>query len=464
MPGDDIPEIQDDLPDPDDVSGDLTLPTYEMAGISSSEDPDDFAIPGAEDTELEDRVTSLEQRLNAIPLPSSFASVFPLVTGTGSTWNELAMVSGSLVPVGTIGSQPRCFTGETVSGAAIIDLIAGQAVVIEMLDPASNVHRYLRISSPGSVTNATGNAMEVLVKVDGGADGDDVTFASWTYTIYNSSDSIFTTPLATGLTLENGAPSARFTVGEVVPAVDGAIGIAQKNGSTWSLLSVDETRVVDVCETDPTFSAGAVSLAMVAPFNLMFAGANAALTGSTSSATVTLTAVTTIGSPTNGLSISGSTLTLSAGLLFTYFSDAGNGTTVETDLYSDTIAAGQLVSNGNVLEIDYGGVYVSSGTATRQIKLYFGGTAIFDTGALTLSLSSAWSLYASIIRVSASVVRYTVSFTTQGATLAAYTASGELTGLTLSGTNILKITGQAAGIGAASNDIVAKMGYINFKP
>ncbi len=55
-----------------------------------------------------------------------------------------------------------------------------------------------------------------------------------------------------------------------------------------------------------------------------------------------------------------------------------------------------------------------------------------------------------------------VSFTTEGAALAAYTAVGELTGLTLSGTNILKITGQAAGVGAASNDIVAKMGQVKW--
>lgn len=150
--------------------------------------------------------------------------------------------------------------------------------------------------------------------------------------------------------------------------------------------------------------------------------------------------------------------------LFTHFADVGNGTTVETDLYSDTIAAGQLSVNGQRLEGEYGGIFVSSATATREIKLYFGGTAIFDTGALTLSLSSAWTLYATIIRVSATVVRYMISFTTEGAALSAYTATGELTGLTLSATNVLKITGQAGGVGAATNDIVAKLGAVDFKP
>lgn len=152
------------------------------------------------------------------------------------------------------------------------------------------------------------------------------------------------------------------------------------------------------------------------------------------------------------------------GALFDYSADVGNGTTVETDLYSSSIAANTLFTNNDKLTAFYGGTFVSSGTATRQIKLYFGGTAIFDTGALTLSLSSAWTMYVEIIRVSATVIRYMVSLTTQGASSAAYTACGELTGLTLSNTNTMKITGTAAGVGAASNDIVAKMGSINRIP
>lgn len=144
-----------------------------------------------------------------------------------------------------------------------------------------------------------------------------------------------------------------------------------------------------------------------------------------------------------------------------HYTDAGNVTTGETDLYSDTLDPGLLGDNGDKIEAEYGGVFVSSGTATRQLKLYFGGTAIFDSGALTLSLSSGWTMYVTLIRVSSTVVRYMISMTTEGAALAAYTAVGELTGLTLSAANILKITGQAAGVGAATNDIVAKLGTVS---
>ncbi len=149
--------------------------------------------------------------------------------------------------------------------------------------------------------------------------------------------------------------------------------------------------------------------------------------------------------------------------LFSHIVDAGNSTTDETTLYTDTITAGKLTSNGDILEAVYGGVFVSSGTATRQIKIYFGGTIIFDTGTLTLSLSAAWTVYVSIIRINSSIVRCMISFTTEGAALSAYTAVVEVGSLTLANTQILKITGQAAGIGAATNDIVAKMGYIDYE-
>lgn len=152
------------------------------------------------------------------------------------------------------------------------------------------------------------------------------------------------------------------------------------------------------------------------------------------------------------------------GTIFDHYADAGNGTTVETDLYSDTLAANTFNVNGDKIEAQYGGIFVSSATATRQVKVKFAGTTILDTGALSISASSSWGVYILLQRVSSTVVRYTVNLQTAGASTAVYNATGELTGLTLSGTNILKLTGQAAGVGAATNDIVAKLGYICFGP
>ncbi len=150
--------------------------------------------------------------------------------------------------------------------------------------------------------------------------------------------------------------------------------------------------------------------------------------------------------------------------LFNHFADAGNTTTGETDLYSDTIPAGQLTINGDKINSFYGGIFVSSATATRQIRVYFGGTLIFDSGALSISAGSdSWAVYVELIRVSSSVVRGVVTMSTTGAAINAYCSYVEVTGLTLTNTQILKITGQAAAVGAASNDIVAKQSYVEFK-
>jgi hypothetical protein len=119
------------------------------------------------------------------------------------------------------------------------------------------------------------------------------------------------------------------------------------------------------------------------------------------------------------------------------------------------VAGGTLAANGDVITARVAGVLVSSGTATRQLRAYYAGQVIFDSGALSVSTASDWLMDVQIIRVSASVVRFAVALTLTGASLGAYANVDELSGLTLSASAVLKTTGQAAGVGAASDDVVA---------
>lgn len=153
------------------------------------------------------------------------------------------------------------------------------------------------------------------------------------------------------------------------------------------------------------------------------------------------------------------------GTLFDHYADVGNSTTAETDLVSDTLIASTLASAGDKVNSTYAGIFVTHVTATRQLRVYFAGTLIFDSGALTIAAGAdAWNVSVKLIRVSSSVVRATVAMITTGAAVNAFTTYTEVTGLTLSNTNILKITGTAAGVGAATNDIVAKLGTVSFAP
>lgn len=153
-------------------------------------------------------------------------------------------------------------------------------------------------------------------------------------------------------------------------------------------------------------------------------------------------------------------------VLFDHFADAGNvAATGETDLYSDTLAAGQLSANGAKVLSEYSGLFVLSATATRQVRVYFGGSLVFDSGTLSITGANAfWDVCVSAIRESATVVRCSVTMSTSSAALVSYTQYQRVTGLTLSNTQVLKITGQAAGVGSADNDIVAKLGYVEYKP
>ncbi len=156
--------------------------------------------------------------------------------------------------------------------------------------------------------------------------------------------------------------------------------------------------------------------------------------------------------------------TRAGGVIKDYYTNIGNQSTTETDLYSLTTSPNILEHAGYKLEAQYGGSFVSSATATRRLRTYFAGALIFDSGALTLSSSSAWDVHALIIRTGTSTARSIVRMLTQGTSITAYTAINTLTGLDFSDNNIIKITGTAAGTGAASNDIVAKLGSVSYFP
>lgn len=144
--------------------------------------------------------------------------------------------------------------------------------------------------------------------------------------------------------------------------------------------------------------------------------------------------------------------------LFDHYADAGNvALTGDTDLYSDTIAAGQLANNGEKLETEYAGVVNTTGSSLR---VWFAGTKIFDSGSLSVSGAGSFDVWVTIIRESSSVVRTIVTVQANGFS-SGDVAYNRLTGLTLSGTNILKLTSPGGTI-ASDNDVVAKFGSVRW--
>lgn len=150
--------------------------------------------------------------------------------------------------------------------------------------------------------------------------------------------------------------------------------------------------------------------------------------------------------------------------LFDHFADVTVGGS-EADIFSDTLAAGQLGVNGDKVNAVWAGNFVTVGTELTQLQAYFDGQVIWDsTGVAPTTGTTSWLVVAQIIRVSSTVIRYTVSLSTTGASGYVYCTVGELTGRTLSNTNILKITGTSSGVGSGSGDIVGKMSTVEFIP
>lgn len=152
--------------------------------------------------------------------------------------------------------------------------------------------------------------------------------------------------------------------------------------------------------------------------------------------------------------------------LFNHNSDTATTHTdgTEDDLYSDTLTAGVLGANGDKIFATEYLVFAASATAARRVKKYFGGTQIFDSGSLTLTLGGDFSIATEVIRESSSIVRIVVRVTTTSASSVPYVTYTRITGLTLANTQVLKSTGIASGTGAASGDITEKMGWIQWIP
>lgn len=228
-------------------------------------------------------------------------------------------------------------------------------------------------------------------------------------------------------------------------SIDGKIGI--RNGSPSALLTIGTAGSLT----------GTLSLAGVTSGTVTVTPASAA-------GTWTLTLPTTGGTDKYFLQTNGSGTSTWAAVtrtLFDHYADAGNIGAGEDDLYSDTIAASQLGANGDKLEAYYSVVAIS-GVGTRRVKVYFGGTAIYDSGANIYATNQDMDIRVHIIRESSTVVRATVTASTTNSPAAPYAQYTRITGLTLSNTSVLKITGESGD--ATNDDIVAKHSSVKWVP
>lgn len=157
------------------------------------------------------------------------------------------------------------------------------------------------------------------------------------------------------------------------------------------------------------------------------------------------------------------------GIIASYKSDSIVGG-AETDIYSTTIGQTILSSNENRLRVEYEGQFVTNGTESVQLKAYFAGNVIWDSGSVVISGSpsiiTTWKVVVDIVRTSTVAVRCTTTFVTSSALGFNYGTYTSLTGLSsvLLSPITINLTGTSTGTGSGSGDIIGRMGNIVFTP
>jgi hypothetical protein len=143
------------------------------------------------------------------------------------------------------------------------------------------------------------------------------------------------------------------------------------------------------------------------------------------------------------------------------YSPVGNSGTSETDLFTKTIAANTLTADGQSIEFSIDGLF-NDATSTGNLKVYFAGTLLGATGALTVSVTSGWTATGWIMRASSTTAHGVVTFTAPGTSTPTVVTYLDFSGLDFTATNVFKITGTAGGAGGSTNDITAKSWVLKF--
>lgn len=140
-------------------------------------------------------------------------------------------------------------------------------------------------------------------------------------------------------------------------------------------------------------------------------------------------------------------------VLFANHTDVGNVGAGEDDLHTNTLAAGQLAADGDSIRF----IYMCTGIPAKfpKVTVYFAGSAITAADPVE---EDFLIVEGTLIRTSSTTVAYQANLAKNG-----FYYGGVLTGLTLSGTNVLKIAGENT-VDTTNDAIVANASTITYFP
>jgi hypothetical protein len=127
---------------------------------------------------------------------------------------------------------------------------------------------------------------------------------------------------------------------------------------------------------------------------------------------------------------------------------------VDTDLYTLSLPAGALAFDGDSIDFEFSGHFVSSAGDT-QISVLFQGNVLYDTGALTATLLGDFLLRGRIMRQAVGSLLSWVEL--QSSALKAAANDAAFGDASLAGDLVLRANGLTA------NDVSKAMAVVNFR-
>lgn len=144
------------------------------------------------------------------------------------------------------------------------------------------------------------------------------------------------------------------------------------------------------------------------------------------------------------------------GTIYQSTSAVGNVGTGEDDLQTYTVAASQLMANGEMLRFHFAGTAAANAN-NKRLRVRFGSNLLFDSGAHAWN-GIDWVIEGYIVRTGAATQKAYVTLQTSAAT---FHSSCDYTTptATLSSSNVLKVTGEAT----SNNDLVSEMMIVKWE-
>jgi len=132
--------------------------------------------------------------------------------------------------------------------------------------------------------------------------------------------------------------------------------------------------------------------------------------------------------------------------------ETGNTAATETTLFTFSVPANTLGTDGDSLRFMVAGTFATSVSTNKDIKVKFGSTTILDTGSLAITSAANWIIEGRIIRTGGTGQKCIVRISTSSSVLVG-TVSYTLSSETLSGALSLAVTGN----GTNANDVLGEM-------